>query len=156
MNHNELKSALHEKIDKMSPEKLVVLHDFFCDLDMTTPATKPVRITRSIDKAITDYIRSFGFLPHLKGYRYAQTALKIMIEEPELFNDKITALYSLVAKRHSEDDASSSRVERAIRHSLEVAYDKNPSMFDVFQKNGIPPTNSEFLYLAVDEIKADI
>lgn len=146
---NELKSALHTKIDEMSPESLIVLHNFFCDLDMTTGNAKP---TQHIDDKVTAYIRSFGFLPHLKGYHYTRTAIEIMVEKPKSFDDKITVLYHLVAKRHSDDGATASRVERAIRHSLEAAYDKKPDMFDVFNKNGTPPTNSEFLYLAVDEL----
>lgn len=149
MNHNELKSALHTKIDSMPEESLVVLHDFFCDIE---PVVTASRNHQSIEERVTDYIRGYGFLPHLKGYHYARTAIIIMLESPEEFNDKTTALYHCVAKRYARDEASSSRVERAIRHSLEVAYDKNPNLFEVFMKNGLPPTNSEFLYFAVDEL----
>ncbi len=149
MKHNELKSALHKKIDTMPEESLTILHDFFSDIE---PVVNASRNHKDIEEIVTDYIRSFGFLPHLKGYHYLRTALIIMIKNPKEFDDKITKLYACVAKRHLGDYATASRVERGIRHSLEVAYDKNPEQFEVFMKNGLPPTNSEFLYFAVDEL----
>ena len=146
MTNKDFKSALSEKNDTMAEAEQAVLHNFSSDASL--PATAP----QSLDSKVTEYIRSFGFSPHLKGYRYTRTALKIMIEEPEIFDDKITVLYRLVAKRHSKENATSSRVERAIRHSLEVAYSNMPKAFDIFMHDKKAPTNSEFLYLALDEL----
>lgn len=132
-----------EELEKKPTADLNTLHKFFY-----SPHTSD-----NLDEIITNHIRSYGLLPHLDGYHYTRTAIKLMLKEKNNFTTKITALYAKVAKHHEPDgNIEWGNVERAIRHSLESAYAKHPHLFDVFMKDKAP-TTSEFLYLVVDDLK---
>lgn len=104
---------------------------------------------------VTDLIRSLGVPAHIKGYRYIRTAILECLEHRECIESVTKKLYPRVAKKY---DTTSSRVERAIRHAIEAAWDRGDteamnSFFGYSVKSfQSRPTNSEFIALAADRI----
>ena len=146
------KSDLIKNIEEMSAEEFSVLQKLLnrtgnIAAPVSAPATKN---DLDVYTAITEFIVKHGFAANLKGYPYIRTALMIMINEPELYDDAITLLYTIVGERHN---TTGSRTERAIRHSITAAYDRHPELFTEFPVSKKAPTNSEFLYAVADIIK---
>ena len=113
----------------------------------------------SIEATITDIIRDIGVPAHIKGYQYLRDAIMIIIEEPDLLGAITKTLYPMVAERHV---TTSSRVERAIRHSIEVAWSRGntEAINKIFSRNITidkgKPTNSEFIAIVADKIRMSI
>jgi two-component system response regulator (stage 0 sporulation protein A) len=115
-------------------------------------AVKQMRIT---EQSVTDIIHEIGVPAHIKGYQYLRDAIIRTINDPDMINAVTKQLYPQVAQRFS---TTASRVERAIRHAIEVAWDRGD--LDVIQKyfgytvsnlKG-KPTNSEFIALIADRL----
>ena len=110
----------------------------------------------NIEADISNVLVSFGMPANIKGYRYTREAIKIIIANPEIMNTVTKGLYPEVAKVF---DTVPSRVERAIRHSIEVSFDRgNVSMLKTFfnyptESGRTKPTNSEFLSYVADHIR---
>ena len=112
-----------------------------------------------IDAMVTEIIHEIGVPAHIKGYQYIREAIILTVGDMELINAVTKALYPMVAKRFS---TTPSRVERAIRHAIEVAWDRGD--IEVLQKyfgytvSGIKgkPTNSEFIALIADRLQLRI
>ncbi len=110
----------------------------------------------NIEYIVTDMIHRIGIPAHIKGYHYLRTAIILSINDDEMINSVTKMLYPTVAQRYS---TTSSRVERAIRHAIEIAWDRG----DVDVLNGLfgytihtsrgKPTNSEFIALIADKIR---
>ena len=104
---------------------------------------------------ITSVLHDVGVPAHIKGYQYLREAIAMAIRDPDNINAITKILYPAVAKRFQ---TTSSRVERAIRHAIEVAWDRG----DVEEIQGIfgytvssikgKPTNSEFIAMLADHI----
>ena len=77
--------------------------------------------TENMEIVVTDVIHQLGVPAHIKGYHYLREAILSSIEDPELLESVTKLLYPTVAKRF---DTTSSRVERAIRHAIEIAWDR--------------------------------
>lgn len=121
-------------------------------------------ITNNIDKGnienleneVTDIIHEVGVPAHIKGYQYLRDAIMMVIQEPEMLNSITKILYPTIAKRNQ---TTPSRVERAIRHAIEVAWSRGNmdiinSLFSYTVSTGKgKPTNSEFIALISDKIR---
>lgn len=111
---------------------------------------------RDIELIISDIMRQIGVPAHIKGYQYLRTAIELCIDDKEMLESVTKLLYPTVAKMYS---TTSSRVERAIRHAIEVAWDRGDvdvlsSYFGyTIQSNRGKPTNSEFIAMISDRIK---
>lgn len=101
-------------------------------------------------------MRQIGVPAHIKGYQYLRTAIDLSINDEEMLESVTKLLYPTIAKMYS---TTSSRVERAIRHAIEVAWDRGDvevlsSYFGyTIQSNRGKPTNSEFIAMIADRIK---
>ncbi len=111
-----------------------------------------------IVKEITSLIQDIGIPAHIKGYHYLRDAILLCIKDKEMLNSITKVLYPEVARLHN---TTSSRVERAIRHAIEVAFTRGhlKAIDDLFGYtiDGIKgkPTNSEFIALIADKIRLE-
>lgn len=108
---------------------------------------------------VTDIIHQVGVPAHIKGYQYLRDAIMMCIYDREYINAVTKMLYPDVAKKHA---TTSSRVERAIRHAIEVAWDRGDidvlnSYFGytIHSCRG-KPTNSEFIAMMADRLRLQI
>ena len=109
----------------------------------------------SLEAMVTDIIHEIGVPAHIKGYKYLREAIIMTVEDPEMINGVTKILYPAVAKKYA---TTSSLVERAIRHAIEVAWDRGD--VDTLQKyfgytvSGIKgkPTNSECIAMIADHL----
>lgn len=110
----------------------------------------------SIELVITDIMRQIGVPAHIKGYHYLRQAIKLTVDDPELMQAVTKILYPTIAKSNK---TTSSRVERAIRHAIEVAWDRGDvdvlsSYFGyTIQNSRGKPTNSEFIAMISDKLR---
>lgn len=109
-----------------------------------------------IEQQVTDVIHLVGIPAHIKGYNYLRTAIMLVLKDTGALESVTKVLYPLVAKMYQ---TSPSRVERAIRHAIEVAWDRGDletlnSMFGYTVQNSRgKPTNSEFIALISDNLR---
>lgn len=112
----------------------------------------------NLENRVTDMIHEIGIPAHIKGYHYLRDAILMAIEDMDVLNAITKILYPTVAKRHQ---TTSSRVERAIRHAIEVAWSRGKldtldELFGYTVSNGKgKPTNSEFIALVSDTIRLE-
>jgi two-component system response regulator (stage 0 sporulation protein A) len=105
---------------------------------------------------ITDIIHQLGVPAHIKGYHYLRCAIVSAYHEPELLDSVTKQLYPRVA---SQFGTTPSRVERAIRHAIEIAWDRGNldtlNSFFGYTVNTCKgkPTNSEFIALITDKLR---
>ena len=110
----------------------------------------------NLESVITDIIHDIGVPAHIKGYNYLREAIGLCIKDDEFINSITKLLYPTVAKNFS---TTSSRVERAIRHAIEVAWNRGREeiLTDIFgytiDTNKGKPTNGEFIAMISDSIK---
>lgn len=115
-------------------------------------------IRQNLENDVTRLLHEIGIPAHIKGYQYLRDAIAISVEEEEILVSVTKVLYPTIAKRHN---TTSSRVERAIRHAIEVAWtrgrlDTIHELFGYTISNGKgKPTNSEFIALISDKIRLD-
>ena len=132
-NYNIIKGSFAKPAKRMTPE---------VDLEMR----------------VTKVIHDVGVPAHIKGYQYLREAIIMTVNDMDAINAITKVLYPSVAKRYH---TTSSRVERAIRHAIEVAWDRG----DVEMLNNVfgytisgakgKPTNSEFISMIADKIRLD-
>ncbi len=109
-----------------------------------------------IETQVTKVIHQIGVPAHIKGYQYLRTAIMMTIEDNDIINSVTKILYPSVAKKYQ---TTSSRVERAIRHAIEVAWDRgdidtlNSYFGYTIQNNRGKPTNSEFIAMIADNLR---
>jgi len=113
----------------------------------------------SIETMVTGIIHEIGVPAHIKGYQYLREAIIIAVEDMDVINAITKVLYPQVAKAFG---TTPSRVERAIRHAIEVAWDRGD--LDTLQKffgytvsnTKGKPTNSEFIALIADKLQLQL
>lgn len=117
--------------------------------------TKP----HSIDVEVTNIIREIGIPAHIKGYQYLRDAIMMIVNEIELLGAVTKILYPMIAEKHV---TTPSRVERAIRHAIEVAWARGNTDtinkifgFAVKFEKG-KPTNSEFMAMIADKLRMEM
>lgn len=113
----------------------------------------------NVEAMVTSIIHEIGVPAHIKGYQYLREAIKIAVDDMEVINAITKVLYPQVAKAFS---TTPSRVERAIRHAIEVAWDRGDLEtlqrffgYTVSNTKG-KPTNSEFIALIADKLQLQI
>ena len=116
---------------------------------------QPVRRNRSLDEKIANLFISVGIPAHIKGYQFLREAIKITVEDPEIINSITKKLYPSIA---AVFNTTPSKVERAIRHAIEVAWNRGKieninSIFGmkIYSANE-KPTNGEFIALVADKM----
>ena len=111
---------------------------------------------RNLDREVTKVIQQMGMPAHLKGYQYLRDAIILVVNEMNLMGAVTKELYPLIAEKY---DTTPSRVERAIRHAIELAWDRgNVEMINKFFGYTInmdrgKPTNSEFIAMVADRLR---
>ena len=119
-------------------------------------AERDVAAEQSLEMQVTEIIHQIGVPAHIKGYQYLRDSILMAIEDGGIINAVTKRLYPAVAKKH---DTTSSRVERAIRHAIEVAWDRGDvdvlnSYFGYTIHNSRgKPTNSEFIAMISDKFR---
>ncbi len=121
------------------------------------PSQHSDRISDSdLELMITEIIHQIGVPAHIKGYHYLREAILMSVRNSEVINSVTKVLYPTVAKKH---DTTASRVERAIRHAIEVAWDRgdvdilNSYFGYTIQNDKGKPTNSEFIAMIADKLR---
>lgn len=117
-------------------------------MEQATPEVAPKLPAERVENIIINTLLNLGVPAYIKGYRYLVTALSLVIENPDIKEAITKELYPQIAKMHN---TTGSRVERAIRHAVECAWDRGD--LDVLNRyfgNTISPikgkpTNSEFI-----------
>ena len=113
---------------------------------------------QNLEHDVTQMLHEIGIPAHIKGYQYLRDAIGISVEEKDMLTSVTKILYPTIAKRHQ---TTPSRVERAIRHAIEVAWSRGKmdtinEIFGYTVSNGKgKPTNSEFIALIADKIRLD-
>ena len=111
-----------------------------------------------LEQDVTDMIHEIGVPAHIKGYQYLREAIMMSVNDSEMMGSITKILYPTIAKKYQ---TTSSRVERAIRHAIEVAWSRGK--MDVIQElfgytihaGKGKPTNSEFIALIADKLRLD-
>ncbi len=112
----------------------------------------------TLEMRVTKELRVAGVPVNLQGYGYLKTAIMLVVDNPEIIHSIVKGLYSKVAKIHH---TAPSRVERAIRHAIEVTWNRGDFdyLFNTFGYTVDPmkgkPTNSEFIALIADNIRLE-
>ena len=117
---------------------------------------EPQDRTPDIETQVTKIIHQIGVPAHIKGYQYLRTAILLTVKDNDIINSVTKVLYPSVAKKYQ---TTTSRVERAIRHAIEVAWDRgdvdtlNSYFGYTVQNNRGKPTNSEFIAMIADNLR---
>lgn len=151
------KGASYVMLKPVEPE---FLHRRMRDLLEAGSAEKEVAFsprpqTKSLDEKITSIFLSVGIPAHIKGYHFLREAIRMVYYKPELISKITKELYPGIAKRFN---TTPSKVERAIRHAIEVSWMRGKIEnvnklfgFNVYGKND-KPTNGEFIALVADKL----
>lgn len=113
---------------------------------------------RQLDERISNIFISIGIPAHIKGYQFLREAVKLAVEEPEIIGSITKKLYPTIAERF---ETSSSKVERGMRHAIEVAWNRgkieninNIFGLKIYNRNE-KPTNGELIALIADKMIMD-
>lgn len=119
---------------------------------------KQILFDSTLENDVTKMIREIGIPAHIKGYQYIREGIMMSVKDPEILNYITKYLYPTIAKQYH---TTTSSVERAIRHAIEVAWNrgKMDSMEALFGYNVNSgkgkPTNSEFIALIADKFRLE-
>lgn len=129
------------------------------DFDLRDAETKSESIDRqslNLEKDVTEMIHEIGVPAHIKGYQYLREAIMMSVQDMEMLNGITKLLYPTIADKFA---TTPSRVERAIRHAIEVAWNRGrmetlDTLFGYTISTGKgKPTNSEFIALITDRLR---
>lgn len=127
--------------------------------EKNAPENKEKNFSRNIEISVTNTIHSVGVPANIKGYQYLRDAIIMSIADADLINAVTKQLYPKVAARHN---TSASRVERAIRHAIEVACIRGNDeiLYQLFgytvSNSKGKPTNSEFIAMIADKLRLEM
>lgn len=128
------------------------------NLQVEDMVVKQGKRKKDLNILVTQMIHEIGVPAHIKGYLYLRTAILMAVENMDVLNAVTKQLYPDIAKEHGTTDT---RVERAIRHAIEVAWERGniDMIHELFgytiQADKGKPTNSEFIALMADRIRLD-
>ena len=112
-----------------------------------------------LERMVTEIIHQIGVPAHIKGYHYLRSSIVLAVKTPQIINSVTKQLYPTIAKMY---DTTSSRVERAIRHAIEVAWDRGDVEvlnsyfgYTIHNSRG-KPTNSEFVAMIADKLRLQL
>ena len=153
-------------ITEAPQEHIVKFKDIMCDHpefevchhdDKSNRAVK-VLSDALLVKRISTILITVGIPPHIKGYNFLREAVKMAIQKPDIINSVTRELYPSIAQEHT---TTPSKVERAIRHAIEVGWARgrieninNIFGIKVYGQND-RPTNGEFIALLADKLMID-
>lgn len=153
-------TALGTSYFMLKPISLDVLekrvNDIFENLEETE---SKISLSKEIEEKITNIFITVGIPAHIKGYQFLREAIKLSMENPDIINSITKKLYPSIAEKF---DTSASKVERAIRHAIEVAWNRGKieninSVFGLtVYSNNEKPTNGEFIALVADKMLLDV
>lgn len=136
------------------PQLLIANINRMCGTSAPAAPTAPT--DTELEYAVTEIIHQVGIPAHIKGYHYLRSAIMLSVNNDEMINSITKLLYPTVAKQYQ---TTSSRVERAIRHAIEIAWDRGDIevlskifSYTVHTSRG-KPTNSEFIALIADHLR---
>lgn len=139
---------LKKRVDDLLDENLLKSNNI---------STKPDE--KEIEEKITNIFITVGIPAHIKGYQFLREAIKLAMGNPDIINSITKRLYPSIAEKF---DTSASKVERAIRHAIEVAWNRGKieninSIFGLtVYSNNEKPTNGEFIALVADKMLLDV
>ena len=123
---------------------------------MMTSEVQTVKEPMDLETEITNIIHEIGVPAHIKGYMYLREAITMVVNDMELLSAVTKELYPSIAKKYN---TTASRVERAIRHAIEVAWGRGQIEainklfgYTVHTEKG-KPTNSEFIAIIADKLR---
>lgn len=129
--------------------------------DFLDPDKQETRIRekeKDMETKVTNVIHEIGIPAHIKGYQYLRHAILMVVDDLDIINSITKELYPTVAKDFS---TTPSRVERAIRHAIEVAWDRGDTEilnsffgYTIANSKG-KPTNSEFIAMIADKLRLE-
>ena len=132
---------------------------FAGDRGISRPADLPAASKESVELLVTSIIHEIGVPAHIKGYHYLREAIILAVNDMEIINAITKVLYPTVAKKFK---TTSSRVERAIRHAIETAWNRGDLDtlnkffgYTVSNSKG-KPTNSEFIAMIADKLSLEL
>ncbi len=140
------------------PVDIATLRERILDFSANRTSLRPSAYSArhsGLDEKLSNIFITVGIPAHIKGYQYLREAIKMSIDNPELINSITKKLYPGIAERFN---TSASKVERAIRHAIEVAWNRGKieninSIFGIkiYSPND-KPTNGEFIALLADKM----
>lgn len=155
--------ALGASYYMLKPFDLELLHSRILEIAGSGDAAEPVAAARTearsenTDERITNLFLTLGIPAHIKGYQYLREAVQMVIADRDVINRITKELYPGIARRF---DTSASKVERAMRHAIEVAWNRGRldsvnrmygyKVFDAMDK----PTNGEFISCVAEKLGA--
>lgn len=128
------------------------------DVKLYQSREEPEFEQNKLEVMVTDIIHEIGVPAHIKGYQYLRSSIIMAVNDINILDSITKQLYPSIAKQH---DTTPSRVERAIRHAIEVAWGRGKTdtineLFGYSMNNGrTKPTNSEFIALIADKIRLE-
>lgn len=140
-------ATVHERVKDVLSEKTSQY--------LVSNSARDKRRVTSLDEKISNIFISIGIPPHIMGYQYLREGIKMTVDDPSIINNVTKRLYPEIAEKYK---TTASKVERAIRHAIEVAWNRGRieainSVFGVKVYIGAErPTNSEFIALVADKL----
>ena len=120
-----------------------------------SPSVQDKKEAKQLDEKISNIFISIGIPAHIKGYQFLREAVKLAVEKPEIIGSITKQLYPTIAERF---ETSSSKVERGMRHAIEVAWNRGKieninSLFGLkIYSSNEKPTNGELIALIADKM----
>ena len=139
--------VLRERLTELSSENISNNKDLIVEMRR-----------RSLDEKISKIFISVGIPPHIKGYQYLREGVKMAVNDPDIINHITKKLYPYISEKYK---TTASKVERAIRHAIEVAWSRgridtiNNMLGMRVYVTGDKPTNGEFIALIADKMLLD-
>ena len=140
-------------------QRIIQLSDWKNDVAPLLVKKDNVITDTQLELKITQIIHEIGIPAHIKGYQYIRYSIMLAVKDETIIGSITKTLYPTVAKKHN---TTSSRVERAIRHAIEVAWDRgdidtlNSYFGYTVQNDKGKPTNSEFIAMISDKIRLQL
>lgn len=144
--------TLKERIMEFASNKF--MNEEVVSYSTKSSTINPIK-NKQLEERISNIFITVGIPAHIKGYQFLREAIKMAIDNPEIINSITKKLYPSIAERF---DTSSSKVERAIRHAIEVAWNRGKieninNLFGIrVYTNNEKPTNGEFIALVADKM----
>lgn len=151
----ETASAIHEAACTTPDQVAAIAAKYGDEIFWTGTIGGGRKPTGDIDAIVSDLLREIGVPAHILGYQYVREAIKLAVQDKSLTHSLVNGLYPATAEKFG---TTASRTERAIRHAIEVAWDRGD--MDTLQKyfgyavspvKG-KPTNGEFIATLADHI----
>ena len=140
----------------VKPVKPEVLAERIFDLmQSSSQQVSTMKVNKQLDEKISNIFISIGIPAHIKGYQFLREAIKLAVEKPEIIGSITKQLYPTIAERF---ETSSSKVERGMRHAIEVAWNRGKieninSLFGLkIYNSNEKPTNGELIALIADKM----